>query len=195
MPLLWQALSSHFQGDRREADLKNQNSELLLWNKYLTAVSLPLWTYQLLPLAGLRRPVNKSLLLAGKITISINACFAFSRPAVENLDEKQFQSKKIKQKWKRRTLTNIFPFNRWTSVHYCCIYHFNQFWIITITSFCQGFRASSFFRLIPHHWIVSTRTRRIRWNVFPKVRCWWNCSSLCMRWGALQIFFKIKTWQ
>ena len=98
MPLLWQALSSHFQGDQREADLKNQNSELLLWNKYLTAVSLPLWTYQLLPLAGLRRPVNKSLLLVGKITISINACFAFSRPAVENLDEKQFQSKNIKQK-------------------------------------------------------------------------------------------------
>lgn len=34
-----------------------------------------------LPLAGLRRPVNKSLLLVGKITISIKDCFAFSSPA------------------------------------------------------------------------------------------------------------------
>lgn len=34
-----------------------------------------------LPLAGFRRPVNKSLLFVGKITISNKACFAFWSPA------------------------------------------------------------------------------------------------------------------
>lgn len=44
-----------------------------------------LQSYKALPLAGLRRPVNKSLLLVGKITISIKVFLTFSRPAAEKL--------------------------------------------------------------------------------------------------------------
>lgn len=36
-----------------------------------------------LPLAGLRRPVKRSFLFVGRITISRRDCFAFSRPAAK----------------------------------------------------------------------------------------------------------------
>lgn len=56
-----------------------------------------------IPLAGLRRPVNRSFLLVGRITISSKACLAFSRPAAitqsvmsfKNLKKKIFYKEKV----------------------------------------------------------------------------------------------------
>lgn len=39
-----------------------------------------------MPLAGLRRPVKRSLRLVGRITISNKVCFALSRPAANEIN-------------------------------------------------------------------------------------------------------------
>lgn len=41
------------------------------------------YSLETLPFAGFRRPVKRSLLLVGKITISSNVCFAISSPAAK----------------------------------------------------------------------------------------------------------------
>lgn len=125
MQQLWQALFSHYQEDQREANLRNfkfycQKLGLLCIPK-LALIS----SAKDAPLAGFRRPVNKSLLLVGRITISMRVCLALSRPAAYHIKVFHILCKKYNKIMISQFLTNIIPLNSRASVHYCCVYHFN----------------------------------------------------------------------
>ena len=128
----------------------------------------------LLPLAGLRSPVNKSLRLVGKITISMSACFALSRPATNQTSDQGYCNKCFTGLQRTQQHTNVIPFNSRASIHNCCINHFNKLVIIASTSLLNRSGSSTSYLLMSRCLATSVEGRTILQR--RSLDAIWRCS-------------------